>query len=83
MTDEQNKYRQFLLELRELTNKHGLAIGGCGCWGSPFFYEIIPDERGGYIGLGGDCIAWISPSQDEEYWEKQMNSNQIALPKND
>jgi hypothetical protein len=83
MTDEQNKYRQFLLELRELTNKHGLAIGGCGCCGSPFLDEITPDDRGGYIGLDGFELGWTSPSQDEEYWEKQMNSNQIALPKND
>lgn len=31
---------EFLKELTELTKKHGLAIGGCGCCGSPFIYEV-------------------------------------------
>lgn len=33
------KELQFLKELTELTQKHGIAIGGCGCCGSPFLYD--------------------------------------------
>jgi hypothetical protein len=33
------KLNLFLAELTELSKKHGLAIGGCGCCGSPWIYD--------------------------------------------
>jgi hypothetical protein len=36
---EQQKLNKFLEELTELSKAHGLAIGGCGCCGSPFVYN--------------------------------------------
>lgn len=30
---------QFLSDLTELSRKHGIAIGGCGCCGSPWLYD--------------------------------------------
>ena len=33
--NEVEKYAEFLKELAELTIKHGVSIGGCGCCGSP------------------------------------------------
>ena len=33
------RLNQFLEELTALTKKHGFAIGGCGCCGSPWLYD--------------------------------------------
>ena len=33
------KLNKFLDELTELSRKHGFAIGGCGCCGSPWIYD--------------------------------------------
>lgn len=43
MTDEQRK-QQFLVELAELTRKHGISIGGCGWEQSRFVTN--PEFRG-------------------------------------
>lgn len=40
MSLTQERIDQFLLELAELTNKHKIAIEGCGCCGSPRLQEI-------------------------------------------
>ena len=32
------KVKDFLTELSALTQKYGIAIGGCGCCGSPWLY---------------------------------------------
>lgn len=37
---EKQKLDAFLAELAALTKAHGLAIGGCGCCGSPFVYDV-------------------------------------------
>lgn len=66
-TDEQK--RQFLLDLTELTRKHGIAVGGCGCCGSPFLMEAdCSDERAGYSDSGRSDFSWIAPS-DKYDWE--------------
>lgn len=38
------KTEQFLIELTELGRKHGIVIGGCGCCGSPFIYQLREDQ---------------------------------------
>jgi len=38
--------KEFLEGLAELTKKKGVAIGGCGCCGSPYLY--IVDGAGTY-----------------------------------
>lgn len=35
---------EFLKELADLTAKHGLVIGGCGCCGSPFLERTDDDS---------------------------------------
>lgn len=34
------KVREFLEALENLSDRYGLWIGGCGCSGSPFIYDI-------------------------------------------
>jgi len=43
---------QFLNELTELTKKYGLAIGGCGCCGSPWLDNLENDE------VSYDNLCW-------------------------
>jgi len=76
---EQERQKQFLIELRELTIKHGIAIGGCGCCGSPFLVmdKDISDERAGYRHDEGDELEWIAPS-DGNWWE--FHSGDVVLP---
>ena len=44
---------QFLTGLAELTSRHGIAIGGCGCCGSPALFEAAHPE-GTYVLVGDD-----------------------------
>ena len=37
---KEEKVKEFLLELSELTKKYGIAIHGCGCCGSPIIYGL-------------------------------------------
>jgi sugar phosphate isomerase/epimerase len=69
----------YMLELRELTRKHGVSIGGCGCCGSPWLDENadVSDERAGYSEDSGE-LRWIAPS-DRYDWEKY--SDGIVRPK--
>jgi hypothetical protein len=71
--DMNDREKEFLIGLRELTNKTGVAIGGCGCCGSPFMYETKPNEQAGYgTGVNSD-VQWITP--DDEYeWEKSKQN---------
>jgi hypothetical protein len=43
------KREAFLRDLHELTQMHGIAIGGCGCCGSPYLYEVNPSECTHYV----------------------------------
>lgn len=38
---EQQKLDVFLEELKQLSLKHGIYIGGCGCCGSPYLFEEL------------------------------------------
>ena len=41
-----NRLKCFLLELSELTNKYEIAIGGCGCCGSPYIIDFKKQYQG-------------------------------------
>jgi hypothetical protein len=58
MTDESRK-AAFIAELTELTKKHHVAIGGCGCCNSPFLIDLAAD-----IGWDGQTGLYIS---DDEF----------------
>jgi hypothetical protein len=38
------KETEFLKRLTELTRELGVYVGGCGCCGSPWIYEIMSGE---------------------------------------
>jgi hypothetical protein len=64
---DEAKTKAFLLELRALTVKHGVEIGGCGCCGSPWLAEAdVSDERAGYC-YGKRGLRWVTPT-DEWLW---------------
>lgn len=51
----------FLAELTELSRKHGIVIGGCGCCGSPWVYkkDVLDTER--YISENGELLDLVAP----------------------
>ena len=75
---KEERQKQFLIELRELTIKHGISVGGCGCCGSPYL-EMDADvsyEKSGYIHDNGGEIDWITPD-DGVY---RLYAEEIVLP---
>jgi hypothetical protein len=68
-SDEQ---KEFIKKLEKLTRETGIAVGGCGCCGSPWIttVDITSDESGyGYA----DEIRWIDPS-DDYAWENYKDT---------
>ena len=51
MSADVERVMAFLADLDELTDKHGIAIGGCGCCGSPYLYDIETDDEIGFEDL--------------------------------
>ena len=41
---DHQKLKKFLDELTGLTKKYGIEIGGCGCAGSPFLFDLKPED---------------------------------------
>ena len=72
MKTEEDRKVEFLIGLAKLSRETGIAIGGCGCCGSPSIDALKPeelDERAGYgYGYAGE-VSWISPS-DSYDWER-------------
>jgi len=60
----EDRQAQFLKELAELSRKHGILIGGCGCCGSPYLYED-PALNGKYRTNGDDDLSWIEDSESQ------------------
>ncbi len=50
----------FLLDLSALTRKHGIAISGCGCCGSPFLSSPVPRDGHYEQGDGSGQVWWKS-----------------------
>jgi hypothetical protein len=51
----------FLQELSQLTIKHGIVIGGCGCCGSPWMDEDRVSFKGSYSSEADEYIEWEEP----------------------
>lgn len=50
---------EFLEELTELSKKYGIGIGGCGCCGSPFLYDLNSGVMiGTELDLGEDLESY-------------------------
>lgn len=77
MSIENGKERRdaFLSELRELTEKHGVVISGCGCCGSPRLTDLLekgeganwdPRRGGSYTCSMGDTEEMGWKNKEEE-----------------
>lgn len=81
----------FLTELAELSRRHGIEIGGCGCCGSPFLREIDEAERGGGYEAEGkddlshperfscDNLAWVGPEGSAERTSDTDKANLLRV----
>jgi len=75
---KEDREREFMIGLTELTRKTGIVIGGCGCCGSPWLQDAdantaLEDQRSGY-GYGfQESVSWISPL-DKYDWERYADS---------
>ncbi len=69
MSRSTDRRRAFLLALTELTKEHGVAIGGCGCCGSPWLDDDadVSDDRAGYAYDGN--LLWVTPSDRHDWRE--------------
>ena len=68
--DELERIHSFLVELAALTRKYRIAIGGCGCHGSPYLdlKPHITDGRSGYS-MHNKYLQWVDP-RDEYVWDE-------------
>ena len=53
-TQEEANEEKFLKALTELTKKHKLVIGGCGCCGSPYVQPLDKKSVEGFQYFHGD-----------------------------
>jgi len=60
--------KKFIIGLEKLTRETGIAIGGCGCCGSPFLFKAdITSEESGYSNYVE--ITWTDPT-DKIFWNQ-------------
>ena len=66
MTNNVEAEKIFLDMLATLTIKHGFAIGGCGCCGSPYVYPVdVPGQRGEYVYVDtAEGLKWTVKTDD-------------------
>ena len=58
----------FLVDLEEISRKHGITIGGCGCCASPYL-EPMDDETDGYCYSAftdWSLINWTTKTKAED-----------------
>jgi len=69
------KEKEFLLGLEQLTRKTGIVIGGCGCCSSPFLEELDeePEEEDGYGEGYAKEVHWISKADEYDWNEFSQN----------
>ena len=67
------KESDFLTELEILTRKHGIAIGGCGCCGSPWLEELS-DKRLAltYTYHYSDKVLWDNLDSEENIQRERV-----------
>jgi hypothetical protein len=65
--------KQFILRLTALTREFGIAIGGCGCCGSPYLTEAknTEDINAGYAVLDSQ-VQWVD-SSNTFLWSQYSN----------
>lgn len=81
MDDLSTRTKQFLLDLRKLTIKHGLSIGGCGCCESPYLLDRSDQTittEGCYSTTGCDNITWLEP--DSPKWDSHFQKHLLVRP---
>lgn len=59
---------EFMEKLAKLTAETGVAIGGCGCCGSPHLYDVEVAPSGYAIDPKGENISWTT----EETFSKSI-----------
>ena len=64
----------FLKDLSEVSRKHGMHIGGCGCCGSPFikFFDNT-DEQRWRPQRRDDPIGYVIDGYDELRWNEDRS----------
>lgn len=70
---DKERMEAFIRDLTEITRKHGVAIGGCGCCGSPYLDdEASVHQEAGYAFLDGwnTHLCWIHPKH--LWWKQNM-----------
>ena len=55
---------RFLADLAQLTAKHRIRIGGCGCLGSPYLAPTKMPGCGHYETEGEDCLTYIEAKSE-------------------
>lgn len=68
------RVRDFIVGLEELSRKHGVYVGGCGCCGSPYVQtedNVYPPEAGYMASGDGNAVEDLKWTHPEEYYWKQ------------
>lgn len=61
-TNMQVRVEAFLVDLAELTKRHGLEVGGCACDGSPWIERVDSTNQGTAEGQVADFLSYSRPT---------------------